>query len=90
MRDNTEEPIGSGFRLDDKWYYFSVYLSPGYDNRFLQEDLTSEQYAQWVANYVTDPVYGAQFISAFSNNWSFLAKNAIGANSSGMSDITTM
>ena len=42
MRDNTEEPIGSGFRLDDKWYYFSVYMSPGYDNRFLQEDLTSE------------------------------------------------
>jgi hypothetical protein len=39
---------------------------------------------------VTNEEYGAQYISAFSNNFSYLSKNSIPTGAAGMTDLTTM
>jgi len=42
MREHKEDPEGSGIYTDDAWHFLSIYYSPGFDNRYLQEDLSSE------------------------------------------------
>ena len=90
LREHKEDPEGSGLYTDDAYHYLSIYYSPAFDNRYLQEDISSEAYAQWTLSYLLEPVYGAQFISPFSATASMLTSNVIHEDDAGMSDPPTM
>lgn len=65
----SSETGSSGNKLNDKFHYFKIYYSPGFDAKRYQEDLDADQYALWVRSYMQGG-YGPDSLSPFSANFS--------------------
>jgi len=73
---NSSVDDGSGNKLNDKFWYFTIYYSPAFDAKRYQEHLSANDYTQWVRSYLQGG-YGPDSLSPFSSNYSIVAKEEI-------------
>ena len=62
------------------YYGMYIYFSPAFDSRLYQEDMTTQEYADWVSKFYSDD-YQPDFLSPFSANQSFLKYETIPSDS---------